>query len=335
MIEIQDLRYSYGERPVLQGLSFQVPKGKIFGLLGPNGSGKTTLFRILSTSFPPASGKVTVSGFQIPKDYDEIRKRIGVVFQSPSLDAKLTVRENLVHQGHLYGLSGGELAKRIEEMMGRLGILDRAQERVDRLSGGLKRRAELAKGLLHRPSLLILDEPSTGLDPGARIDLWRYLKSLRDGEGMTVLVTTHLMEEAELCDSVAILNQGKMVSIGSPEALKKTIGGDVIVVKTANLVDLAQKIKHTFNLEARISEESLQIEHSHAAAFIARFAEAFPGEIDSITFRKPGLEDVFLHKTGHRFWTEEGGKESSHSSFPHVFRRESTSAPIPDKGIRG
>ncbi|HLD50582.1 MAG TPA: ATP-binding cassette domain-containing protein, partial [bacterium] len=141
MIEIQDLRYSYGERQVLQGLTFQVPKGKIFGFLGPNGSGKTTLFRILSTSFPPASGKVTISGFQIPKDYDEVRKRIGVVFQSPSLDAKLTVRENLMHQGHLYGLRGRELALRMEEMMGRLGILDRANERVDKLSGGLKRRA--------------------------------------------------------------------------------------------------------------------------------------------------------------------------------------------------
>jgi len=309
MIEIQDLRYSYGERQVLQGLTFQVPKGKIFGFLGPNGSGKTTLFRILSTSFPPASGKVTISGFQIPKDYDEVRKRIGVVFQSPSLDAKLTVRENLMHQGHLYGLRGRELALRMEEMMGRLGILDRANERVDKLSGGLKRRAELAKGLLHRPSLLILDEPSTGLDPGARIDLWRYLKNLRDEEGMTVLMTTHLMEEAERCDQVAILSQGKIVSLGTPEALKKTVGGDVIVIKAKNLVDLAQKIKHKFNLESRISDDSLQIEHPHAAAFIARFAEAFPGEVESITFRKPGLEDVFLHKTGHRFWTEEAEKK--------------------------
>ena len=305
MVEIQDLRYAYGERPVLQGLSFQVPRGEIFGLLGPNGSGKTTLFRILCTAFPPGSGVVKIHGLQIPRDYGEIRKKIGIVFQSPSLDAKLTVRENLIHQGHLYGLCGGELAKRIEEMMGRLGIQDRAGERVDKLSGGLKRRAELAKGLLHRPSLLILDEPSTGLDPGARIDLWRYLKNLREGEGMTILVTTHLMEEAELCDSVAILNHGKIVSLGSPDALKKTIGGDVIVVKTKNLVELAQKIKHKFNLEALISEDNLQIEHPHAAGFIARFAEAFPGEVESIVFRKPSLEDVFLHKTGHRFWSEE------------------------------
>ena len=305
IVEIQDLRYAYGKREVLQGLTFQIPKGCIFGLLGPNGSGKTTLFRILSTAFPPASGIARILNFSIPKDYAEIRKRIGIVFQSPSLDAKLTVRENLLHQGHLYGLRGSELAKRLEEMMERLGILDRANERVDRLSGGLKRRAELAKGLLHRPSLLILDEPSTGLDPGARIDLWRYLKNLREEEGMTILVTTHLMEEAELCDPIAILNEGRLVALGTPETLKKTIGGDVILVKSRELLSLAQKIKHTFNLEALISEESLQIEHPHAAEFIARFAEAFPGEIDSITFRKPSLEDVFLHKTGHRFWVEE------------------------------
>lgn len=304
MVEIQDLRYAYGERAVLQGLTFQVPKGQIFGLLGPNGSGKTTLFRILSTAIPPGKGVVRMFGLQMPRENSEIRKKIGIVFQSPSLDGKLTVHENLRHQGHLYGLRGKELAGRMEEMMGRLGIRDRAKERVDRLSGGLKRRAELAKGLLHRPSLLILDEPSTGLDPGARLDLWRYLKGLQESEGMTILVTTHLMEEAELCTQIAILNEGKIASLGTPAALKKTIGGDVIVIKAKNLAELAQKIKRQFNLEALVSEESLQIEHPHAAAFTARFAEAFPEEIESIVYRKPGLEDVFLHKTGHRFWAE-------------------------------
>ena len=305
IVEIKDLRYAYGKRAVLKGLSLSVPAGEIFGFLGPNGSGKTTLFRILSTFFPPDSGSVTMAGFKLPQNAGEIRKKIGVVFQSPSLDVKLTVRENLLHQGHLYGLAGRGLAARIKEMLGRLGIEDRAGERVDKLSGGLKRRTELAKGLLHRPEVLILDEPSTGLDPGARLDLWRYLKNLQAAEGMTILVTTHLMEEAEHCGKIAILNEGQIAGLGSPVELKKTIGGDVMILKSGNLPSLAEKIKHKFNLEVILSEENLQIEHPHAAEFVARFAEAFPGEIDSIVFRKPGLEDVFLHKTGHRFWAEE------------------------------
>jgi len=275
--------------------------------------GKTTLFRILSTSFAPTEGEVQAIGFDLKKSYHAVRSKLGVVFQSPSLDGKLTVRENLIHQGHLYGLKGAGLKNRVGEMLDRLGIRDREKVLVAKLSGGLKRRVELAKGLLHKPELLILDEPSTGLDPGARIDLWKYLSMLRERENVTVLVTTHLMEEAEQCDRVAILNHGKLIRLGEPDELKKEVGGDVVLVRTRNLRGgglattpaFIKKIEEKFNLTPIVTNGSLQIEHEHGARFVAQLVEAFPGEIESVTFRKPTLEDVFVHHTGHRFWEEE------------------------------
>jgi len=304
VVEIKDLFHRYKTREALSGLSLRVAPSETFAFLGPNGSGKTTLFKILSTSFLPSSGDVKIHGLDLRKDVKAIRRKIGVVFQSPSLDRKLTVRENLMHQGHLYGLHGHELKQRSEEMLERLGIGDRAGDLTEKLSGGLKRRVELAKGLLHRPELLLLDEPSTGLDPGARIDLWKYLHRLREREGVTILVTTHLMDEAEQCDRVAILNEGKLVCDGKPEALKKEVSGDVVLVQAHELKKLAEKIEEKFQTKIIMADGSLQIEHEHGAQFVARLVEAFPGEIQSVTFRKPTLEDVFIHQTGHQFWEE-------------------------------
>src|SRR5215468_4437890 len=226
IIRIEQLRHSYGQRAALKGISFDVLPGEIFGLLGPNGSGKTTLFRILSTLMLPTGGQALISGFDVARQADEVRPRIGVVFQEQSIDVKLTAAENLWHQGHLYGLRGSLLRDRIREMLGRVGLEDRAKEKVETFSGGMQRRVELAKGLIHRPSVLLLDEPTTGLDPGARRDLWLYLGSLRECEGVTVLVTTHLMEEAERCGRLAILSHGKLVGLGTPAELKSEIGGD-------------------------------------------------------------------------------------------------------------
>ena len=196
--------HRYGERTALNGVSFDVRPAELFGLLGPNGSGKTTLFRILSTLMVPVSGRATILGFDVARDPNGLRRRIGVVFQAQSIDVKLTAAENLTHQGHLYGLHGATLKARIHEMLSRVGLVDRADEKAETFSGGMQRRLELAKGLLHHPSVLLLDEPTTGLDPGARRDLWQYLAILRDEEKVTVIVTTHLMEEAERCDRLAI-----------------------------------------------------------------------------------------------------------------------------------
>lgn len=308
MIEIHHLKHCYGNREVLHGIDLSIQSQEIFGLLGPNGSGKTTLFRILSTALRPQIGSVQIASFHLPSEENQIRKKTGVVFQSPSLDGKLSVEENMKHHGHLFGLRGQELEKRCQTMLSRLGIQERKRERVDKLSGGLKRRVELAKSLLHCPEILILDEPSTGLDPGARLDLWKYLKDLRQEQHVTILVTTHLMEEAEHCDRIAIMNEGKIVQMGSPSELKRAIRGDVIVVQTAQPEMLAKKIREKFNIPAAVVEHTVQLEHEKGAELVAQLGKVFGSEIDSLTIRRPTLEDVFIHETGHKFWEEKNNE---------------------------
>jgi ABC-2 type transport system ATP-binding protein len=304
VISVQDVVHRYGERAALNGVSFDVRPAELFGLLGPNGSGKTTLFRILSTLMIPEGGHATIMGFDVARDPTNLRRQIGVVFQAQSIDVKLTAAENLWHQGHLYGLHGASLKSRITEMLGRVGLSDRAKEKAETFSGGMQRRLELAKGLLHHPSVLLLDEPTTGLDPGARRDLWQYLAVLRDEERVTVIVTTHLMEEAERCDRLAILNEGKVVALGTPDDLKHEIGGDVIVLDTKNPDELAERIRARFDLEAQVLQAQVRIERENGHRFITDLVEAFPGEIEAISVSKPTLEDVFIRRTGHRFWTE-------------------------------
>jgi ABC-2 type transport system ATP-binding protein len=305
VISIQDVIHRYEERTALDGVSFDVRPAELFGLLGPNGSGKTTLFRILSTLMLPTAGRAVIQGFDVARDPNLLRKQIGVVFQAQSVDPKLSAAENLMHQGHLYGLHGGALKRRIAEMLGRVGLADRARERVETFSGGMQRRVELAKGLLHHPSVLLLDEPTTGLDPGARRDLWQYLAMLRDEEHVTVLVTTHLMEEAERCDRLAILNEGKLVALGTPGELKHEIGGDVILLEARDPEMLARGIQERFNLPATVIDHKVRLEREHGHRFVTDAVESFPGEIISISVSKPTLEDVFIHRTGHRFWTED------------------------------
>jgi len=304
-IDVQNLVHCYGDRQALRGIEFSVEAGEIFGLLGPNGGGKTTLFRIVSTLLPVQSGTVHVLGYNVEANAHAVRCRIGVTFQSPSLDGKLTVRENLRHQGHLYGLRGRGLKSRIDELAGRLGVADRARDRVDSLSGGLKRRVEIAKGLLHHPRLLLLDEPSTGLDPGARHDLWRYLLQLREAEGVTILVTTHLMEEAEHCDRLGILDQGNLVALDTPERLRASVGGDCLTIRSDEPDRLAARISERFGLSPRRIGSALRIERDRGHELLTELVEAFPDDVASVSLGKPTLEDVFIDRTGHRFWDEE------------------------------
>jgi ABC-2 type transport system ATP-binding protein len=309
VISVQDVVHSYGDRAALKGVSFEVRHAELFGLLGPNGSGKTTLFRILSTLMIPVGGRAEIMGFDVARDPNGLRRQIGVVFQAQSIDVKLTAAENLWHQGHLYGLHGASLKSRIAEMLSRVGLADRAHEKAETFSGGMQRRLELAKGLLHHPSVLLLDEPTTGLDPGARRDLWQYLAILRDEERVTVITTTHLMEEAERCDRLAILNEGKVVALGTPDDLKHEIGGDVILLDAKDPDSLAERIRMRFHLDAQVLHGQVRIERENGHRFIADVFEAFPGEIEAISVSKPTLEDVFIRRTGHRFWTD-GGEEA-------------------------
>jgi ABC-2 type transport system ATP-binding protein len=288
VIVVENLTHRYGERVALDSVSFTVQRGELFGLLGPNGGGKTTLFRILTTLMKPTEGRV-----QSPD-----RSRFGVVFQSPSLDKKLTVAENLRHHGHLYGLRGAALRQRMDDLLSRFGLADRRDELVEKLSGGQRRRVEVAKGLLHRPELLLLDEPSTGLDPLARRELGDYLTQLRDKDGVTIVLTTHIMDEAERCDRLALLDRGKLVALDRPAALKEQVGGDVVSVTPARLREAIEK---RFNLKAAVVDNTVRIERPRGHEFIPALVEAFPGEIDSVSVGKPTLEDVFIHFTGHRF----------------------------------
>jgi ABC-2 type transport system ATP-binding protein len=305
VISVQSIVHRYDGRTALDNVSFDVRPAELFGLLGPNGSGKTTLFRILSTLMVPSSGRAVIMGFDAEREPAAVRRQIGVVFQAQSVDEKLTAYENLWHQGHLYGLHGAALKARAIEILGRVGLADRAKELVETFSGGMARRVELAKGLLHHPSILLLDEPTTGLDPGARRDLWQYLQILRDQERVSVIVTTHLMEEAERCDRLAILNEGKLVAMGTPTELKREIGGDVILLELAGDVSaLAARISERFQLEAAVLGNRVRIELEQGHRFVTGLVEAFPGEIQSVSVSKPTLEDVFIHRTGHRFWTE-------------------------------
>jgi ABC-2 type transport system ATP-binding protein len=307
IIAVRDLVHRYDDRAALKGVTFDVHPAELFGLLGPNGSGKTTLFRILSTLMVPTSGNAMIASIDAVRQPGALRRHIGVVFQAQSIDLKLTAYENLWHQGHLYGLRGSELKTRIEEILSRVGLLDRRNDLVETFSGGMQRRIELAKGLLHHPEVLLLDEPTTGLDPGARHDLWQYLQILRDQEGVSVIVTTHLMEEAERCDRLAILNEGSLVALGTPEALTREIGGDVILLETRDPQTLAERIRSRFQVDATVMDKQVRIEIENGHRFVPDVVEAFPGEIQSLSVSKPTLKDVFIHRTGHRFWNEEVG----------------------------
>ncbi|MBI4537375.1 MAG: ABC transporter ATP-binding protein [candidate division NC10 bacterium] len=298
-VAVEGLRHRYGEREALAGVSLCVRRKEIFGLLGPNGGGKTTMFRVLSTLLVPTAGTVQIFRHDIVREAHHVRTHLGVVFQQPSLDPKLTVLENIRHHGHLYGLSGAPLRQRAERLLGRLGLADRARDGVETLSGGLQRRVELAKALVHQPDLLLLDEPSTGLDPAARREFVAYLHQLREQEEVTVALTTHMMDEAERCDRVAILHHGRLAALGTPDELKAKLGGDVVVIHSPVARALQGKIEERFGCRGVLVGETLRLEVPKGHIFLHDVVEAFSAEIQSVSFGKPTLEDVFIHLTGH------------------------------------
>jgi ABC-2 type transport system ATP-binding protein len=298
---IESMSHQYGRRQALLDVSFEVPAGEVFALLGPNGGGKTTLFRILCTSMRPSTGRVTICGYDVVADAAAVRRMIGVVFQHASLDRKLTVRENLRHQGHLYGLAGAALDARIDEMLARFRVTDRARDLVETLSGGLARRVDLAKGLLHSPRMLLLDEPSTGLDPQARWELWQFLDATRREDGLTVLMTTHFMDEADRCDRVGIIDGGRLVAVGPPGELKAAIAGECLHLKTDDIDALVKGIRSRFEISSSVVDGTIRIEHDRAHELIPLLVQAFPQQIQSVSFSRPTLEEVFVHYTGRRF----------------------------------
>lgn len=299
--------------PALSDVDLSIQRGEIFGILGPNGSGKSTLFKILATLLRPTSGSVSVFGDDAIASPAAVRNHLGVVFQSPSLDLKLKARENLMHQGHLYGLRGSDLQTRIANALSQTQLESRADELVERFSGGMRRKLEVAKALLHEPSLLLLDEPSTGLDPVARRDLWARLADLRATRGLTIVVSTHLMDEAEMCDRLAIIDRGKVISQGRPNDLKQALGGHVVTI------DLQPGIspEEAQGLRSRLAEATpglageqriAVIDHSIVIAadngpeLVPRVADILPADaVGRISVGPPTLDDVFTQSTGRAF----------------------------------
>ena len=314
-IKVEDLSYAYGARPALVGVTFSISQGEVFGFLGPNGSGKTTLFKILSTLIPVDQAAVNILGHELDSGAQRVRQYLGVVFQHPSLDLKLTVTENLRHHGHLYGLRGKTLKQRIQDALSQFELTDRAHESVEILSGGLQRRAELAKVTLHKPKLLLLDEPSTGLDPGARRSFRTYLASLQE---TTVILTTHIVDDAEACDRVGILNEGKLVAIGTPDELKAQVSGDIVIVDSPEPEQLIPKISQRFEYTATSIEGLLRIECHNGHEFVRDVVAAFPTEIRSVRFGKPTLEDVFIKLTGRHFEEDDPNQDSVESKSSHT-----------------
>ena len=301
-ISVQHVTHRYGQRRAVDDLSLDIAEGEVFAFLGPNGSGKTTLFRVLSTLIPIQEGEVAVLGHDLRSDTTAVRRELGVVFQSPSLDKKLTVAENLHHQGRLYGLPSNELNNRKVELLAAVGLTERAADRVEALSGGMRRRVELAKSMLHRPRLLLLDEPSTGLDPGARADLWKYLRQVRDREGTTIVLTTHLLDEGDRADRIAIMHNGRLAALDPPDRLRAAIGGDAITIQTERPGELSTSIAQRFGVQPKVVDGAVRLEQAAGHQWIPRLVEAFAADIRTITLGKPTLEDVFIARTGHRFF---------------------------------
>ncbi len=300
-VEIQQVSHRYGTHEALQQVSLTIEEGAFFGLLGPNGGGKTTLFRILSTLLSPTEGRAWVQGHDVTQKPHAIRQCLGVIFQQPALDADLTVRENLRFHGALYGLSGTQLRTRIEMLLDTFDVANRANDRVKTLSGGLQRRADLARGLLHQPDVLLLDEPTTGLDPVARRAFWQALARLRRDEGTTMIVATHLMEEAEACDTIGILDRGHLVVHGAPGTLTEALGDETLWLETEDAPTLRDQLRDQLGLEATIIGNALQLTHPDAPTLLGKVYDTFGASIDSAMVRKPTLEDVFMVHTGHAF----------------------------------
>jgi ABC-2 type transport system ATP-binding protein len=284
----------------LTGVDLMVDAGEIVTLLGPNGSGKTTLFRLLCTLLPIQQGSVTIGGHDAATDPLGVRGQIGIVFQSPSLDKKLTVDENIACQAALYGIRGAELNTRRDELLAAMELTDRRGDYCETLSGGLKRRVELAKGMLHRPRLLLLDEPSTGLDPSARLNLWEAVRRMAD-EGMAVLMTTHLLEEADKSDRVVILADGKKIAEGSPGKLRSEMGGGLVTVESSDAAAMEKLLVDELGLSVQRLHHQLRLQTDAPETLVPRLIELLGDRAESITIGRPSLEDVFVEKTGKVF----------------------------------
>jgi ABC-2 type transport system ATP-binding protein len=300
-IEVTDLTKSYGDVEAVRGVSFSVPRGEVFGFLGPNGAGKSTTINMLCTLARPTSGSARVGGYDVSTQRDDVRRHIGLVFQDQTLDGHLTAAQNLRMHAELYGVDPGVVPERMRQMLEMVDLADRRDQLVQTFSGGMRRRLEIARGLLHSPRVLFLDEPTVGLDPQTRSSIWRYIRALQDTEGTTIFMTTHYMDEAEFCDRIAIMDRGELVVLDTPEALKASVGADRVVLGTADNDAALAALRERFGIDASIAEGAVTFHVEAGEAFVPRlFAEWDPAHpaITSVSVARPTLDDVFMRHTG-------------------------------------
>ncbi len=304
VIVVEGLGRDFGTFTAVHAVDFTVRRREIFGFLGPNGAGKTTTINMLATLLKPTRGRAELAGFDIVKQPNQVRQSIGMVFQDPSVDIRLTADENLQFHAMIYNVPARLRRERADQMLAIVGLTERRKALVRTFSGGMKRRLEIARGLLHHPTVLFLDEPTAGLDPQSRNAMWGHVRRLRDEIGITVFMTTHYMDEAENCDRIAVIDHGKIQALDTPAALKRLLGGDTIVV--AGDPNLQQDISAKYGLQAREVDGELHFQVEHGAEFVPRLAADFAGRIRSLQVKQPSLDDVFLHLTGRAIREEEG-----------------------------
>jgi len=305
IVEIKNLSRKFGDKTAVDNIYFEVAEGEIFGFLGPNGAGKTTTISILCTLLEPTSGSATISGYDVAKDRDNVRNSIGIVFQDPSLDGDLTAEENLRFHGMAYNVPKEIREKRIKDLLEMVDLHDKKDELAKNYSGGMKRRLEIARGLLHHPKVLFLDEPTIGLDPQTRNRIWEHIIELQKKKGITIFLTTHYMEEAENCNRIAIIDHGRIIALDTPENLKKSLKGDLISLKTSNNEESKEVIRTCFSLRPEIKEDTIYLYAENGENFVPSLFRALRNhEITSVNIRKPTLNDVFLKLTGRQIREE-------------------------------
>jgi len=313
IISVNNLTKTFKSLTAVDGISFEVNEGEVFGFLGPNGAGKTTTINILCTLLSPTNGSATIAGFDCVQQPDEVRTSIGLIFQDTTLDTGLTAYENLKFHAYLYNLDRQLTEKRIDEMLEVVELQNRKHDLIKNFSGGMKRRLEIARGLLHYPRVLFLDEPTLGLDPQTRNTIWEFITDLRKKERITVFMTTHYMEEAENCDRIAIIDHGRIIALDTPQKLKQMVHGDVIHLTTADNKLALDEIQKSFNIAAREENGGLVLEVEKGDEFIPKLLHGLTVRTLSVSLKKPTLNDVFLKLTG-RVIRDEGLVDSKETT---------------------
>jgi len=305
-VEVDGLVKRFGELEAVKGIGFTVRPGEIFGFLGPNGAGKSTTISMLCTLLKPTAGAARVAGYDVVTQRDDVRRNIGLVFQDPTLDGYLTGEQNLRFHADLYGVPRSLFPERLRQVLEMVNLWDRRGDRVETYSGGMKRRLEIARGLLHSPRVLFLDEPTVGLDPQTRSSIWEYIRQLRDTEEITIFMTTHYMDEAEYCDRIAIIDSGKIVALDTPEALKASVGKDRVQINTDDDEATIAALKERFDLEAAVHEGAVTFAVPSGGEFVPRLFAELGIPIKSVSVSRPSLDDVFMSYTGNTIRDAEG-----------------------------